>query len=166
MRTIILPGYSPHNREWAGQIAADLKEAEVHPWKHWETGGRMDPSEELKAILRQINVGPVNLLAKSVGCRMAAHATLQHPAAVNQVLLCGIPSIEADTLNDLEKLLNALGTERILVVQNAGDPYVPFQQLSRGFQDRQLAFQVLERPRADHHYPYPEDFKSFLEDAG
>jgi len=41
MKVIILPGYSPHNKEWACEIKEKLEhdyEVIVHEWKHWEEG--------------------------------------------------------------------------------------------------------------------------------
>ena len=166
MKTLILPGYSAHNRDWALEIARELEAAEVHEWAHWKTGGRMDPTQELKAILGKITGRRVNLLAKSVGCRMAARSILQNPAAVEKAVFCGIPSTDRESVEDMQRVAAVMPAGRILVVQNTADPYTPFETIEEIFREINPAIPVQERPRDDHHYPYPEDFKAFLEDAG
>jgi pimeloyl-ACP methyl ester carboxylesterase len=165
MKTMILPGYSPHNREWAEAIAAGLSQAEVHSWAHWESGGSMDARQELAAILQGIGKGPVHLLAKSVGCRLAARIIVMAPEKIRRVVFCGIPSTRDDAKEDIQAALAALPPGRALVVQNAGDPYAAYAEVAAMFAAIGPGVQVLERPRDDHHYPYPQDFRDFLESA-
>lgn len=163
MKTIILPGYSAHNRAWAEEMAAALPNAEVHPWAHWETGGSLDVKAELAAILKRIGDDRVHLLAKSVGCRMAAHLIAHMPGQIGKAIFCGIPSVSEEAWAGFAAALAALPPERALVIQNAHDPYAGFAEVQHMIRALSPAVQVLERPRRDHHYPYPEDFRAFLE---
>lgn len=162
MKTIILPGYSPHNHEWAEDIAAELPEAVVHVWGHWRPGGSFDGAAETAAVLGEIDPGGANLLAKSVGCRVAAAVVGRAPGRVGKLLLCGIPGLGADLRADLAEALAALPAERVLVVQNRADPYAPCEQVRAMIREIAPQVVVLEREREDHHYPYPGDFRAFL----
>ena len=162
MRTIILPGYSPRNRDWAEDLAAEIPGAEVHPWAHWNTGAQMDPRAELTAIQERIGADTVNLLAKSVGCRIAARTILHAPAQIEQVIFCGIPSTAADSRADLAAAMARLPADRILVVQNRDDPYARYSAVREMISGIDPGVQVVEGNRADHHYPFPEVFKAFL----
>ena len=162
MRTLILPGYSPRNRDWAEDLAAEIPGAEVHAWAHWDSGSQMDPRAELAAIQARIGPDTVHLLAKSVGCRIAGRVILQAPAQVDRVILCGIPSVNADTHADLAAALARLPSERLLVVQNQADPYAPFSAVQEMLAGIDPAVQVVEGERDDHHYPFPDVFRAFL----
>ena len=162
MRTIILPGYSPHNRDWAEAIAAEISSAEVHAWAHWDSGAQMDPRAELAAIQERIGPDVVNLLAKSVGCRLAARIVLQAPGQLDRVIFCGIPSVAADSRADLAGALARLPADHILVVQNREDPYAPFSEVQGMIAGIDPEVRVVAGEREDHHYPYAEIFREFL----
>ncbi len=164
MKTVILPGYSPHNLEWADAIAARLPGAEVHHWAHWESGGNMDPRAELTAIQKRIGAGPAHLLAKSVGCRLAAHMVAKVPERIGRVVFCGIPSTGKETQQDFTAALGTLPVDRFLVLQNTNDPYARHAEVAAMLAAIAPDLKVLPRPRDDHHYPYPEDFNQFLKD--
>ena len=53
MKTIILPGYSPKNKQWADKITDDLKLDHgviPHYWKHWQAGS-MNLKYEVEKVL-------------------------------------------------------------------------------------------------------------------
>ena len=163
MRTIILPGYSAHNREWAEELAAEISGAEVHPWPHWDTGGTLDATRELAAIKERIGADTVNLVAKSIGCRMAVRVTLTEPGRIHKLALCGLPTTQVEARADFAAALARLPVERILVVQNRADPYAAFAEVDEMFQTIYPGITVVEGDRDDHHYPFPEIFRGFLE---
>lgn len=162
MRTIILPGYSIRNRDWAEELAAELDEAEMHAWPHWESGETLDAAKELAAIKKRIGHDRVNLLAKSIGCRMAAQIVLDRPAQIDKLILCGFPGTQVEARADFAAALARLPVERILVVQNRRDPYAPFPDVQMMIQSIHPGVQVIEGDREDHHYPFPEVFREFL----
>lgn len=163
MKTIILPGYSPRNREWADDLAAAIPGAEVHPWPHWNTGGSLDAARELASILRRIGGETVHLLAKSVGCGIALRVVLHDPGRVSRLILCGLPGISAEARAGLAGAAAVLAPERILVVQNRADPYAACAEVKKIVQNLAPGIRVTEGDRDDHHYPYHEIFTAFLE---
>ncbi|HUF38028.1 MAG TPA: alpha/beta fold hydrolase [Anaerolineales bacterium] len=166
MRTILLPGYSPRNREWAEELAAEIPGAEMHPWPHWETGGTLDAAAELAAIKKRIGADTVNLLAKSVGCRIAARILRSAPEQIHKLVLCGLPSTQVEARADFSAALARLPAERVLVVQNRLDPYATFKEVQAMIQGILPGVRLVEGDRDDHHYPYPEVFRGFLEESG
>jgi pimeloyl-ACP methyl ester carboxylesterase len=165
MRTIILPGYSIHNREWAEELAAEMTGVEVYAWPHWDTGGTLDVSKELSAIRKHIGADTVNLLAKSIGCRMAAQIILDRLERVHKLALCGLPGTQIEARADLAAALSRLPLERILVVQNRLDPHASFAEVRVMIQTISPGVKMIEGDRDDHHYPYPEVFRKFLEEG-
>jgi pimeloyl-ACP methyl ester carboxylesterase len=163
MRTIILPGYSVRNREWAEELAAEITGVEVYAWQHWVTGGTLNASKELAAIKRHIGADTVNLLAKSIGCRMAAQIILDRPERVHKLALCGFPGTQVEARADFAAALSRLPLERILVVQNRLDPYASFAEVQDMIQTIAPGVKMIEGDREDHHYPYPAVFRGFLE---
>jgi pimeloyl-ACP methyl ester carboxylesterase len=166
MRTIILPGYSHRNREWADEIADEIAGAEVHAWPHWDTGRTLDVAKELAAIKKRVSTDQVNLLAKSIGCRMAAQIVLDRPAQIEKLILCGLPGTQVEARADFAAALARLPVERILVVQNRSDPYAAFTEVRDMIQSVAPGVRVVEGDRNDHHYPFPDVFKGFFEGAG
>lgn len=74
MKTIILPGYSLKNKDWAETIAKEMKLGHkilVHNWKHWTKGGSLSQKYEVEKILVEIGNDDVNIIAKSVGTLIA-----------------------------------------------------------------------------------------------
>ena len=73
MKTIILPGYSPHNKEWAEDMKKQMElghDVIVHNWRHW-TKGSFSLKREIEKIKEEIGDEKVNILAKSVGTRVS-----------------------------------------------------------------------------------------------
>jgi predicted alpha/beta hydrolase family esterase len=163
MRTIILPGYSAHNRAWADEIAAELAGGEVHDWPHWESGGTFDATRELAAIKNRIGDDTVHLLAKSIGCRIAAQIVLDRAEQIDRLMLCGLPTTQVEAQADFAAALSRLPVKRILVVQNRHDPYASHAEVQNMIQSIHPGVKVVEGDRADHHYPYPKIFREFFE---
>jgi predicted alpha/beta hydrolase family esterase len=167
MKTLILPGYSLHNKDWAEEIASQLKtlnqKIQVHNWKHW-TEGSFSVKSELERILEEIKNEKVNILAKSVGVYVALKLIPQIPSQVNKVILCGIASVVAEDRKALvETALSKIPLQNILCIQNEFDKYVKYADAEMFYHSVEPKLVVLSKPRSDHDYPYPEDFKNFLE---
>ena len=167
MKTIILPGYSLHNKEWAVELAESLKqkaegEVAVHNWEHWRTDGNMPVVKEMAAIKREIGGREFNIIGKSVGSRMAIRVISEFKSQVNKVILCGIASISEGSKKAYKKALSNLSSEKIIVFQNTDDPFVPYSKVREFMKVINPHINVTEKSRSDHQYPYPNDFQIFL----
>jgi len=78
MLTIILPGYSPSNYQWAYKVKENLAldhSILVHEWNHWKKGGTLSLKTELEFIYKKVKKENINIIAKSVGTRVTMHLT-------------------------------------------------------------------------------------------
>jgi predicted alpha/beta hydrolase family esterase len=189
MKTIILPGYSEHNRDWAYQIKQEmsLPDVVVHEWKHWQpaqTSGsenslvrrrasgsaRPKGSFSMKFELSELEKEAkekVNIIAKSVGTRVAMEFVIKNPKKVNKLILCGIPvRWQPDDAKPIpehyRKGLNLLDPNQIVIFQNKKDPFCAHEKLKDMIKKINKNIKIYEKPRSDHNYPYPSDFKKFL----
>ena len=130
----------------------------VHEWRHWKAGGSLSLKYETEKIKEKIAGEKVNFIAKSVGTRVLMKMVFDIENQINKVVLCGIP---IDPVGYV-KSLKLLGAERIIVFQNSKDPFLPYKSIKTylGLIDKKI--KVIEGQRNDHHYPYFEEFKSFL----
>ena len=111
MKTIILPGFSVHNRDWAYQVKENLNLNHgvlVHEWRHWSKGS-FSLNHELEKIKEEIGSDEVNILAKSVGVYVAFNLIPKLGNKVKKIIFCGIASVGDDErkslLKDILKLL-------------------------------------------------------------
>lgn len=167
MVTIILPGYSPHNKEWALEVKKDLKlghKVVVHEWRHWENSSSSSLSirYELDKISKEIGEEEVNIIGKSVGARVAVRVLSEIKDKVNKVILCGVASTSDDVKKVYEIALADFPPERIICFQNTRDPFVPYSQAEKLIHSVNPEISVIEKPGSEHHYPYTEDFQNFL----
>lgn len=166
MKTIILPGYSVHNKKWAYEAKDKLNikgEIVVHEWQHWKDGSMSIP-REVEKIRNIVSTESFNILAKSVGTRVAMHLIPKVINKLNKMVLCGIPT-RGD--NESTKLLykNALslvGEKNIIVIQNKLDPFASFDDIKKFIRSINPKILVIEKDRSDHDYPFFEDFGDFL----
>lgn len=165
MKTLILPGYSLTNRDWAEQTAKEISvvSPEVIYWRHWETGAVKDGWKEEVAeeiVARDENI---NILAKSVGTMVAMEILKTHSALVNRLILCGIP-INGFLVGDDEKfrVLSRYPEQSLIIFQNENDNLGSFADVERFIHSINLNIEVVSRPRSDHDYPYASEFKAFL----
>ena len=166
MKTIILPGYSTRNKDWAEEMKKKMdldQEVLVHEWQHW-TEGNFSFKQELEKILEEIGEGKVNILAKSVGTRVAMLLFQKIPGQINKVVLCGIPTRgkAKDTVDLYTRGLSSLDPRQIICFQNISDPLAPFKDIETFVHSIEKRIKVVEKPRKDHHYPYPDDFRGFI----
>jgi predicted alpha/beta hydrolase family esterase len=165
MKTIILPGYSPHNKEWADEVKNSLKlnhQAMAHYWKHWQSGS-FNLNYEVEKILEEAGNDKFNLLAKSVGTRVVASLLLRAKNQINKIILCGIPSTSSEMEESFKKAIEDFPIENILVFQNKKDPFKKYEEIKEFIKKINPKIKVIEKERSDHHYPYSIDFQEFLE---
>lgn len=103
MKTIILPGFSDTNREWARETKNALEssghEAVIHEWKHWETQNKADwnPDREANEVIdKHIKNDSVNILGKSLGTLVTVKIASKVSDKINKIILCGIPLYDID----------------------------------------------------------------------
>ena len=93
MKTIILPGYSPHNKDWAEGIKAKLvlgHNVVVHNWEHWDKGGSLSAKKEASRILEEVgHEDIVNIIAKSVGTFIAVLLLPNSAQKVRKIIFLG-----------------------------------------------------------------------------
>ena len=168
MKTIILPGYSVHNRKWAEEIAVNLRkkignEVVVHKWRHWKDPSvSLSISKEIKKIIEEIGKEKVNIIAKSLGILVLTHF-LSNGGIVNKLILCGIPLHDiSDEDTQRFKTLSTVPLQNIILFQNEYDPHGSFTQISSFAGKIGLDVELVKKPGDDHNYPYYEDFREFL----
>lgn len=168
MKTIVLPGFSAKNREWAEEVAQRVDgEIEVITYPHWETGKAEKGWKEeiVEQILKKYEGEKINIVAKSVGTIVAMMLLVRNPNIINRIILCGIPiaDFEAGDKNIFE-ILQDFSTRRLLCVQNDNDPLAKYQEVERMLHAINMDINIVSKPASTHHYPYYDEFKSFLVD--
>lgn len=170
MKTLILPGYSARNKEWAEETQHLLSKrffTEVMYWNHWtadkKTHWVQDEVEKIQDIIENTNEKHVNIIAKSIGTYITMHLLQHKPSSIHKLVLCGIP------LHDLqegdEKFyfgLRKFSSESCLCIQNQHDPHGTSTELEEFFQTHGIKLDIKSKPRDDHHYPFSDDFIEFL----
>jgi predicted alpha/beta hydrolase family esterase len=166
MTTIIVPGFSVKNHEWAQNLAQNLtEEIKVLNYPHWESGNNTDFSVSKMAdeLVAMVGQDPVNIVAKSVGNLISATALPRIKDLVNRLVILGIP------ISDLHpedpptyKNLDVLGSEKVSVFQNDQDPHGTFDQAVGMFKNIGLGIEITKMPAADHEYLYPEEVKKVV----
>jgi len=168
MKTIILPGYSEHNKDWAMDLAGKLNlghRVAVIEWEHWSTGGSFSAKKEIEKILKVVGAEKVNVVAKSVGVAVGLEVVPRISSQINKVILCGIASVANEDRKDLLKaFLSNVPVEKILCIQNEKDKFVPYKEAEKFYHSVSPEIKIISKPRSDHDYPYTEDFQKFLED--
>ncbi len=167
MKTIILPGYSPRNKDWANEVKNDLEldhEVVVHNWKHWQKGSFSMP-REVKTIIKKLDDDKVNIIAKSVGTRVTMKLIPKIKGQIEKVILCGIPTkLTSETSRkDYTNGLSLLPPKKITCFQNTKDPFANYQIIKKFIHSVNKKIKVIEKPRSDHHYPYTKDFQKLIE---
>lgn len=167
METIILPGFSPKNKDWADNIHEKLKAvvpSKAIEWKHWQTGkaemGWIE--EEAKKISSNIQY-PTNIIAKSIGTVVAMTVLKLKPKYINKIILCGVPM--NDFLEGDEKyyeLLKTFPPEKFVCFQNDADNHGGYKEVENFLHSLNHNFIIVPKHRSDHEYPYPSDFIAFL----
>lgn len=166
MRTIILPGYSIKNKDWAEAVKKDLEPevpVEVFYWKHWtEPDAPKDWEAESNKVVSLAEGGELNILAKSIGTYVAM-MVLARGAKVNKLILCGVPVLDFQKGDDkLYGVLKDFPAENILCIQNENDNHGSFAEVEKFLHSINPEIKIVSKPRDGHEYYYSEDFKQFL----
>lgn len=164
-KTIILPGYSPHNKDWAQDIADKLNAekipALVHHWRHWVKGS-FSVINEINKLLEEIGKDKINIIAKSVGVAVTLELIPKLYSQINKVILCGIASVSGEREKVAGEVFSKIPIENILCIQNERDKFVVFEDAKNFYHSINPNINVISKPRSDHEYPYFDDFKKFL----
>lgn len=161
MRTIILPGYSLHNKEWAYEVKRNLEPGfgtVVHEWRHWTLGENLNIKYEADRIINLVGRNKVNFIAKSIGTKVLMSVIPKVIKQINKVILCGIP---IDPVG-YAKGIKMVGADNLIIFQNTHDPFIPYKAIKVYLKLIDKKIKVIEGKRNDHHYPFYEDFKLFL----
>ena len=124
MVTLVIPGYSAHNKTWVEETAKNIKvEGQIRPifWDHWTDSEKKFNAKEKAKILS--NISPniiINIIAKSLGTLVASHIILNNPDAIGKVVLNGIPlnDISEEDKGVIGKALEALNNNNVICIQN------------------------------------------------
>lgn len=178
MKTIVLPGYSPHNRDWAYEVKNKIKipgEIIVHEWEHWDSSIRKSFSlkAEIENVSRLAFGEKVNIIAKSVGTRVVMHLLVDGLIKINKLVLCGIPTkgdeelILGKVTVDASENIYAMGlrefpTDKVIIFQNDHDPFARYEDIKRFIWKINSKIKIVEKEGSTHNYPYFEDFADFL----
>jgi pimeloyl-ACP methyl ester carboxylesterase len=172
MKTIVLPGYSLHNKDWALEIKKSLSFRQsvlVHEWQHWQLGGTLHPKYEIGKILKEIALRrargkgeKVNVIAKSVGTMICMHLLAEIPDQINKIILCGIPSVSEERKKLFTASLSSFSEKDVVVFQNTKDPLASFEEVKDFMKDVNPKIKVIEKERLDHNYPYFAEFSEFI----
>jgi pimeloyl-ACP methyl ester carboxylesterase len=165
MITIILPGFSLHNKDWAYEIKAKVKtegKIMVHEWRHWKIGGGISVSYEVGKILEEAGKEKINIIAKSVGTRITLALLKEIPSQIEKIILCGIPTTSPIMLAKAKEVLKDFDAGKIICFQNTSDPFSSYAEVKEFMKGVNPKIKVIEKPRSDHSYPYFSDFEIFL----
>lgn len=168
MVTIILPGYSSHNKKWLEETAGQIKsDGEIRPiyWGHWDDPNKKFDAKEKAHLLDGVTgKRVVDIIAKSVGTLVTSFIIETSPEKIRKIILCGIP-INGLSETDKEKMKSALKLvppENIVCFQNDEDPYGDLGQVKKLLSDIDPKILLIEKTRSDHEYFYQDDFNKFL----
>lgn len=166
MITFILPGYSVGNKDWAADVAKNLKlEGQIRPvfWDHWDDPDKhFKPKEKARLIAGLARGQKVNIIAKSVGTLVAAYIIELIPGQINKVILCGIPTVSEERLAVFQNAYKEIDPAHVICYQNEGDPFAKPLEVEKFLKKVNSKIEVVSKPRSDHDYPYFEDFNGFL----
>jgi len=168
MLTLILPGGSPQNKEWALTTSKSLDLGhEIRPvlWEHWDHPDMpFDAKDKANELVQVAMDEPVNIIAKSIGTLVACYIIKEIPNKIEKVILCGIP---LNDLNEEEKeaervALKSFPPGKIICFQNSDDPHGSYLEVSDFLKKVNSKIRLVSKSRNDHEYPYYEEFNEFL----
>jgi pimeloyl-ACP methyl ester carboxylesterase len=168
MKTILLPGFSIQNKDWAEELRSQIGEKsglEIHYWPHWQTGQTVEgwKEVEIEKLLENVGSDRINIICKSIGTLVAVMAINKRLGLVNKIILCGIPIYDLRPGDDVfYQILGKLAADKVLVIQNERDNHGSFEDVKKMVKGINPEIRVKSGPREDHHYPYSEDFEEFL----
>jgi len=165
MKLLILPGFSPSNKDWTSYLKTKLKSSYdvfAIDWIHWNLGGGLKLKEEMKKIRKIVVEDNFNMIAKSVGTMVAMKVLSEYKDKVNKIILCGIPTINYKRMNLMRDSLKGFDPKKIICFQNSKDPFVAYNDLTKEMRKMDKKIKVIEKEARNHDYFYLEDFNKFL----
>lgn len=166
MVTFVLPGYSARNKDWAKEVAKNLKtQGEIRPiyWDHWTDETKHFKPKEKARLLSDLAPNKfVNIIAKSVGTLVAAYMLKNIAPQVKKIILCGIPSVSDERLGIFKEAFANVPPSSVVCFQNEKDPFATPAVVEKFMTKVNPKIKVNSMPRHDHHYPYFEEFNKFL----
>ena len=168
MVTVILPGYSAHNKAWLEETAESINsEGEIRAiyWDHWtDPEKKFDPKEKARIIDDIADVRMTDIVAKSIGTLVAAHMIVKSPSKIRKVIFCGIPlkDLAGDDKEILKLALKLISPEKIVCFQNEYDPHGSFDEVNKFLSGIDSKIKIIMNTRSDHEYPYAIEFRKFL----
>jgi len=172
MKTIILPGYSEHNRKWVMEVAEKIDvDHEVKPvlWDHWtDKSIGFSIEEKVEKVINLAGSDKINLIAKSIGTLVTALLISRIPQEIERVILCGIPlkDITPQQIIFYREALPTFPSEKIICFQNRNDPHGSYKEIDAFIRSINPAISLVEKLRNDHEYPYFGEFQGFLSQDG
>lgn len=168
MKTIILPGFSPHNKEWAYDVknkSGFKGKVLVHEWLHWKNGlSSLSLKKEIETISKEIGDESVNFISKSVGTRVTVNLLPLFRKNIKKIIFCGIPlrGFGDKTRKLFKEELGSFPSQKLIVFQNEKDPFGRYEIVKKFVEGINKKIKVVKKKRSDHNYPYFEDFGKFL----
>ena len=165
MQTVILPGHSSKNKEWADLTAANLKiDGQIRPifWDHWIDPEQLFyPKEKATIISKHARGDTMNIIGHSVGTLVASYIISEVSNQINKVILCGIPlyDLSSEEKEDIKKAISSLPKEKLICFQNINDPHATFAEVKSFLPE---GINLVQKESSDHNYPYFEDFNNYL----
>ena len=167
MDTLIVPGYSLKNKDWAEETKRELAPRIVSSivyWPHWETGQSEEGwiEKEVEKFLAN-EESQINIIAKSIGTLVTMKILKSKPQLINKIILCGIFIYDFKPGDEkFFQVLESINADNVLCFQNENDNHGSFADVEKFIHAINPKIKVISRPRSDHEYPYPEDFIKFL----
>ena len=168
MVTIVLPGYSSHNKDWLEETAKSIGvEGEIRSvyWDHWtDPTKKFNAKEKGRLIYDVAGDRASNIIAKSIGTLVAAYMILNSPVKIRKVILCGIPlnDISEGDKEVIKLALKSISPTQVICFQNEEDPHGSSNQVINFLSEFDSGVEVVSEARTDHEYPYVDEFKKFL----
>ena len=168
MVTIIIPGYSAHNKDWLEETAKSVKsDGEIRPiyWGHWEDPDiKFDAAEKANLLDGITGKRVVDIIAKSVGTLVASLVIEKSPEKIRKVIFCGMPlnDINEDRKEVIKNALGKIPAENIICIQNEEDPHGGTDAVKMFLSGFASEIQIISMQRADHEYFYQDEFNKFL----
>ncbi len=168
MVTVIIPGFSAKNKEWADEAAKSLNTGgTIRPlyWDHWtDPNAKFSAAEKARLVTDLAENEQINIVAKSIGTLVASYAILKNPVKIRKVIFCGIPfnDISEEDKEVIKEAMKMIPSVSIICFQNEEDPHGGFDQLKMLLSGFGSSIEAISEPAENHEYPYYQEFRSFL----
>lgn len=157
MNALLLPGNSTRHAEWIEQLADALSPyfdtTKTQHYRHWKTGEQAaDVAYEISAAKdNAAQLEPYCIIAKSIGCVIAAKGTadgLLHP---EKLILLGVPINGGAPREAFAKFLRTISVP-VVIIQNTSDPLGSFDNVKIAFENVGNHISFVEMPGDTHDY--------------